>query len=181
MLTNLPRTLTSSWLVFVLGFGAAVGMVAIGTKLAKNDPQVVRSQRFQLVDAQGTLRGEWGFKDEIAQLVIYDTKGVPRVRIGCADDPGIYVLKNDASPAITLAHRKNDGAWMTIKSDDGTGILSARTSNEIGPFFGVFKNGDAGAGMRCLADGVSEIFIQDTEKRPAWRVSSPPKEQGEAK
>ncbi len=166
---------------FALGLGAAIGMVAVGTNLVRNDPPVVRSQRFQLVDANGTLRGEWGFKGSSAEFLVYDTAGIPRIRIACDENPAIYVLKNDAGPVISLAHTKKDGAWMRLKSDDGTGVLTARTPNDVGPMLGVFKNGYAGAAMRCLEDGVSEFFLQDADMKSVWRVATPAKAEDKAK
>ena len=90
-----------------LGSALYAGLLAPGAAQAAADRtvKVISAQKFQLVDLDGTPRGEWFVRpDGLPTMTFYDRERAPRVRIGMAEraDPEILLWGKDQSSSLAL-------------------------------------------------------------------------------
>ena len=116
----------SKWAVVlaVLVVLAAVAAVYAGAQVKSDVPQVIRAQRFELVDAQGRVRGEMSMSADGRGpgLMLSDEKGNPRA--------GLWLLP-DGSPVLSLADEKCQPRAVFGMSSDGTPGLAMRDMGGI--------------------------------------------------
>jgi hypothetical protein len=89
------------------------------------DPQVIRAQLIELVDAKGTVRGQLYLgEDGSGQMRLRDAEGNVAVKLGGLRDGGGALLLMDPSvePAITLA-AADSGPSITLRGGEGSRVL----------------------------------------------------------
>lgn len=156
-----------------------------GTPEAATDhpavPAVIRAHSFELVDKDSNARAQFGFGDdtgELAQLVLLDPSGEPRVGMTCdGNGAGVGLLGknglrmvlmsgytdegNDASVALELFDAKGESQFSVMVSETGAVTMAgwAGWANER-----LQKADVAGDALRLLASEVSGFM------RPGDRV-----------
>src|SRR5437667_402731 len=76
-------------------------------------PKTIRAERFEMVDAQTRVRGNWRMTDDgTAAFTLYDGEGRSRVAMGAAPSGASEIAVSSASGAVLEA----DGRTPYVKS-----------------------------------------------------------------
>ena len=90
----------------------------VSAPLLSNVAEVVRANRFELVDAEGNVRAELGFTSiGVARLMLFDETS-PRVLIfGGSEDGGpSIILADQKAPRLTLELEDNDSPVIVLQN-----------------------------------------------------------------
>jgi hypothetical protein len=115
-------------------FNVAISCVLVGGLLmgAKADPPTVRARALELVDARGTVRGQWTVEpDGEVVLRLRDEQGAIRVKVGAsARGSGLVLLDETTAPGVQVIARRapEDGRASTGITVTGAGGSQARVS-----------------------------------------------------
>jgi hypothetical protein len=131
LLTN--RTRFTAELIVLATIGGAIWATAKPTNaVQKNAQEVIRAQRFEVVDSKGKLRGVLATQDNGDPiLTMLDSKG----------DPVINVAIVDKTPGITIGKKpgSGDGIVLAIGDDGSKALLFEQKKGKVG--LGVDGNG----------------------------------------
>jgi hypothetical protein len=167
LLSVLVSSVSSALVAFALGALASppVSRAAPGQQAPA---PVVRAQRFELVDAQGTVRAQLGVLErDVIGLAVLEPGGQPRAVIGLESDgtAGVLVADPSGQPRVGLGVDRNSSAGLRLHTAQGNSTtLSAEP--------------DGSSGL-TLADatGLRTGLILTTDARPGWFFRDPTGEQ----
>lgn len=111
-------------LAVVLVLGAVAVAFAAGKTRA---PEVIRAQRFELVDAEGRLRGVVGSTvDASVAVALYDEKGRGRAGLALFPDgsPGLVLFDEKGKPRATLALLPDSGPGLVLLDEKGEALAA---------------------------------------------------------
>jgi len=145
----------AKWLMVAIVACVALAAVMVGCAARQANPttlQVVRAQRFELVDAQGRVRIDLGMGvDGSTPCVrLLDGQDQPRIRLS---------LRPDGGPILGLGDEKGQPRAVLRVTADGSSIL------------GLFDDkGKGGAGLAVLSDGRASLGLSDDKGKVIWRA-----------
>jgi len=115
-------------------FNVIISCLLVGSLLmgAKADPPTVRARALELIDAHGTVRGQWTVESggEVV-LRLRDEQGVIRVKLGAsAGGSGLVLLDETTAPGVQVIARRvpEDGRASTGIIVTGADGSQARVS-----------------------------------------------------
>ena len=117
-----------------------------GTVQAQTGENVVRAERFELVDSEGRVRAGLGVFNGMPGLLLYDANGTNRVELSVSDrGTGLFLYDANETPRAKL-----------LASDDGSAL-------------GLFDtNGKHRAGLTVLAEIGPELYLWDANEHLLW-------------
>lgn len=156
----------------------AVGAVGYGAGKASDVPEVVRAQRFELVDAKGEVRSELRLNDfGEGCLLLYDAEGRPQIVLGfdAGDKYAGLVLSsgNAMQPRLTLGVDPRTSRSEVRLSDRSGKLRAALELDAEGEPTLWFPRGTAEDGQVIpldisLCDGEPRIRFRDTTGQLVW-------------
>jgi len=117
-------------------FNVVISCLLVGSLLmgAKADPTTVRVHALELVDARGTVRGQWTVEpDGEVVLRLRDERGEIRAKLGAsAGGSGLVLLDETTAPGVQIIARRvpEGGRASTGITVTGAGESKARMSPE---------------------------------------------------
>lgn len=171
----------ATWLILILAVCLVVTVAALAYAVGKTSaPEVIRAQRFELVDAEGKIRAVlssdpdgrpgpdlvlFDYKDEIRAklaldgLELRDGKGHVRAAFVLRDSPALMFVDEGGVP----------GAWLSVRNDGTTALeLSderARTRAVLGTTDLVTTR--TGAETKTA---VSSLVLFDKDGKVLWKT-----------
>ena len=121
----------------------AISCLLVGSLLmgAKADPPTVRARALELVDARGTVRGQWTVEpDGEVVLRMRDEGGAIRIKLGAsAGGSGLVLMDETTAPGVQVIARRvpEDGQTSTGITLFGAGGSQARVAPRPHPAFSI--------------------------------------------
>jgi len=115
-------------------FNVVISCLLVGSLLmgAKADPPTVRARAVELIDARGTVRGQWTVEpDGEVVLRLRDQQGAIRVKLGAsAGGSGLVLLDETTAPGVQVIARRvpEDGRASSGITITGAGGSQARVT-----------------------------------------------------
>lgn len=96
--------------------------VLLGLTEGKYAPEVIQAERFQLLDAEGRVRGELRMNDGGPSLAFFDEDANNRVNLYHNDDAtALYVKDIDGQPRVGAALFSHGGGGFALHGPQGVG------------------------------------------------------------
>lgn len=128
----------AQWVMVIVAVCLVVTVAAIAYAAGMSSaPEVIRAQRFELVDAEGKVRGALGIGRGQPVLAFADEAGKTRVLLGLSDDgtPGLGLadaegevravvrVGEDGRPRVDLRNEGEKTRAVLELNEDGSGAL----------------------------------------------------------
>jgi len=153
----------AKWAMVIVAVCLVVTAVAIAYAAGKSAvpvQEVVRAQKFELVDAKGKLRGVLSvLSDGSPQLALFDAKGRPRA--------GLVVL-SDRLPALLLGDEKGYRARLMLDADGSPGLVLSDEQGNTRAVVGVTNLETARTGA-TQKTAESSLMLFDKEGKVLWQ------------
>jgi hypothetical protein len=107
------------WMSVVVAAGLAASVLALSCAAGTGpSPEVLRAQRFELVDSSGDVRGVLSLGDKACpRLALFDENGNARVRL---------MLCLDGTPVLSLYDESGRGGVALVAGAEGSPGMSLR-------------------------------------------------------
>ena len=187
--------MTRRWMIVIVAVCLVVTVAAIAYAAGKTTaPEVIRAQRFELVDAEGRVRIEMsiaGLSGQAPGIRLLDEKGTGRAGLVLFRDgrPGLALsdekgavraglgLLRDGRPIMTLSDEKGEARAALSLLSDGSPILWLRDEKgklratlavfpDGNPILGLYdEKGKSRATLGLLRDGGPSLTFCDEKGR----------------
>jgi hypothetical protein len=162
----------------VAGLIGAFATASVDHVLARNTSsqpamQVAQAQRFELVDANGTVRGVFGLAENGPALSLLDPDGEVRLRLDqTSEGYGIEIL--DPLGRVRFGVGTTGRGFVGLNVRDASGAIRGRMfANDDGKQTG-FQVQDPGAGVRAQMvlnqDGNAVLQVNDRSGATVWQA-----------
>lgn len=124
---------------------------AYAVKTIKLEDNVLKAQRFELVDHDGKSHGYLGLKGKSPELALSDETGAMRVRVG---------LSSEGAPQMHLLDKVGTTAMIIALSDTGIPVQ----------MFAVKDERIARLSFGLKPDGSGTIIMLDKDGKSSWKA-----------
>jgi hypothetical protein len=167
----------SRWVVLLTGTTAAIAVAAVAYAAGQARdpaPDVVRAQRFELVDSKGracailAIASEGRAGDSGPGLALYDTKGTQRalLSLGFRGRPSLHLSDESGAKRAALGSVN----YIAISGGGGHGAAAPESSLML-----FNDEGQTGADLKVWGgDGNWEFSLRDKAGKHYWRASAGP-------
>ena len=154
--------MTRRWMIAVMAVSLVAAVVAIAYAAGKTPaPEVIRAQRFELVDAEGRLRAV--LTD--AGLVLYDEKGKSRATLS---------LDTDGRPTLSLSDERGklramlalDGSPTLMLWDEQGEVRATLSLFSGGPGLSLCDEKGKTRALLALLNGRPSLVLADEKGQP---------------
>jgi len=168
----------AKWLMVAIVACVALAAVMVGCAARQANPttlQVVRAQRFELVDAQGRVRIDLGMGvDGSTPCVrLLDGQDQPRIRLSLRPDgiPALTLLGEKGETRAELSLGADGGPILGLGDEKGQPRAVLRVTADGSSILGLFDDkGKGGAGLAVLSDGRASLGLSDDKGKVIWRA-----------
>ena len=172
---------------------AAVAAAYAAGQAKVSAPEVIRAQKFELVDEKGKVRAELTLVDGIPGLLLSDQEGKPRAALGLDKNgtPSLSLHDSSGKTRAALSFMRPGGTAPTLAMFDergkqrvqlgivengspGLSLCDEKESVRVGlavtsegSAVGVYRSdGKPAAGLEALTDGDAGVSVYDKSGRP---------------
>lgn len=173
------RTLVPLFAAGLIGSATTLGLdrVAGWQVNAQALPSVMQAQRFELVDANGSVRGVFGLSDSGPNLVLMDPSGLVRLSLDQTLESTYEIQIKDKSGAVRfgVGTTPREGGFVGLHVRDGSGAIRARLfASDDGQQTG-FQVQDPGARLRAemalnAGDDRVGFSVRDSGGTTLWQA-----------